>query len=122
MTKLDCSVNGCAYNDDNCCKLREIDVKGHEAKKSSETMCASFENKGCGCAKNSIDCVCKETEVHCDAVSCRFNQHFKCAAEHIGIADNCESKKHGTECASFACQKSTSVTGWNDAPRQYDLF
>ena len=51
MTKLDCSVNGCAYNDDNCCKLREIDVKGHEAKKSSETMCASFENKGCGCAK-----------------------------------------------------------------------
>ena len=45
MTKLDCSVNGCAYNDDNCCKLREIDVKGHEAKKSSETMCASFENR-----------------------------------------------------------------------------
>ena len=42
MTKLDCSVNGCAYNDDNCCKLREIDVKGHEAKKSSETMCASM--------------------------------------------------------------------------------
>ena len=28
MTRLDCNVEKCAYNADNCCKLREIDVKG----------------------------------------------------------------------------------------------
>ena len=27
MTRLDCNVEKCAYNADNCCKLREIDVK-----------------------------------------------------------------------------------------------
>ena len=31
MTRLDCNVEKCAYNADNCCKLREIDVKGTKA-------------------------------------------------------------------------------------------
>ena len=39
MTRLDCNVEKCAYNADNCCKLREIDVKGTKAKKACDTQC-----------------------------------------------------------------------------------
>ena len=38
MTRLDCNVEKCAYNADNCCKLREIDVKGTKAKKACHTV------------------------------------------------------------------------------------
>ena len=49
MTRLDCNVEKCAYNADNCCKLREIDVKGTKAKKACDTQCGSFSNKTCDC-------------------------------------------------------------------------
>ena len=49
MTRLDCNVEKCAYNADNCCKLREIDVKGTKAKKACDTQCGSFSNKACDC-------------------------------------------------------------------------
>ena len=45
MTRLDCNVEKCAYNADNCCKLREIDVKGTKAKKACDTQCGSFSKR-----------------------------------------------------------------------------
>lgn len=101
MTRLDCSVEKCAYNEDNSCRLREIDVKGHEATISSETKCGSFADKACDCAKNTAGCTCKETDVRCDAVGCKFNDHYNCSANHIGIATNCSSHGCETECSSF---------------------
>lgn len=103
MTRLDCSVAKCVYNDDNSCRLREIDVKGHDAKTSADTKCGSFEDKACDCAKASTGCTCKETDVHCDAVTCTFNDHYNCSANHIGIANNCTPGCCETECSSFRC-------------------
>lgn len=37
MTKLDCNVVSCSYNDDNCCSRQDILVEGTQAKTSSET-------------------------------------------------------------------------------------
>lgn len=52
MTKLDCNVVSCSYNDDNCCSRQDILVEGTQAKTSSETCCGSFAPKGCGCGSN----------------------------------------------------------------------
>ncbi len=102
MTKLDCNVVNCAYNDDNCCKRTDIHVEGIRAETPSETCCGSFAPKGCGCS-NSTQKAEKNTDVLCDACECHFNDHEKCAADHIGIvgghADSCRE----TECGSFAC-------------------
>ena len=67
MTRLDCNVEKCAYNADNCCKLREIDVKGTKAKKACDTQCGSFSNKACDCEVSAELAIHKETDVHCDS-------------------------------------------------------
>ena len=92
MTRLDCNVEKCAYNADNCCKLREIDVKGTNS------------NKACDCEVSAELAIHKETDVHCDAAKCKYNDHNSCMANQIGIKKNCTPNKCSTECASFECQ------------------
>lgn len=104
MTRLDCNVEKCAYNADNCCKLREIDVKGTKAKKACDTQCGSFSNKACDCEVSAELAIHKETDVHCDAAKCKYNDHNSCMANQIGIKKNCTPNKCSTECASFECQ------------------
>ena len=104
MTRLDCNVEKCAYNADNCCKLREIDVKGTKAKKACDTQCGSFSNKTCDCEVSAELAIHKETDVHCDAAKCKYNDHNSCMAIQIGIKKNCTPNKCSTECASFECQ------------------
>ena len=103
MTKLDCNVVNCAFNKDNCCRRSEIDVQGSDAKMASETSCGSFSAKGCGCTANYDGCTCKETEVKCEAVECKFNKSHKCSAKHIGISGGHADSVRETECASFVC-------------------
>ena len=43
MTKLDCNVVNCSYNESNCCRREDIQVEGMQAKTPSETSCGSFE-------------------------------------------------------------------------------
>ena len=81
MTRLDCNVEKCAYNADNCCKLREIDVKGTKAKKACDTQCGSFSNKACDCEVSAELAIHKETDVHCDAAKCKYNDHNSCMAK-----------------------------------------
>lgn len=100
MTRLDCNVVGCAYNDDNCCKRSDIKVEGDGATVSSETCCSSFEKKGCGCT-NSCGCAKKETQVKCEAVECMYNKNQVCHANHIGISGGHADSVSETECASF---------------------
>ena len=86
MTKLDCNVVNCSFNKDNCCRRSAIDGQGSDAKMASETSCGSFSAKGCGCTANYDGCTCKETEVKCESVECKFNMSHKCSAKHIGIS------------------------------------
>lgn len=103
MTVLDCNVVNCSYNEDNCCRRRDIHVEGTQAKTPSETCCGSYTHKGCGCAVNAAGEVSKDTEVMCEAVECKFNQSKKCSAKHIGIAGGHADSNRETECASFQC-------------------
>ena len=103
MTKLDCNVVNCSYNEDNCCKRMDIQVEGMKAKTSSETSCGSFAPRGCGCASAEVTEPKKETEVACEACECRFNREKKCSASHIGIAGGHADTSRETECGSFEC-------------------
>ena len=103
MTFLDCSVMGCAYNDDQCCTKENIKVEGTNAKEMSETCCSSFKEKGCGCATNVQKTAAKETDVMCEATHCIYNDDCKCSADHIGIAGGNACRCTETECASFCC-------------------
>ena len=105
MTKLDCNVVSCSYNDDNCCSRQDILVEGTQAKTSSETCCGSFAPKGCGCGSNCHkDGAKKETAVACEATECKFNSQKQCSAKHIGIAGGHADSCRETECGSFVCQ------------------
>lgn len=101
MTKLDCNVVNCAYNTENCCKRSDICVEGEDAGSPSATCCGSFAPKGCGCATNSTGCVCKDTDVKCEAVECMYNNSRMCHANHIGISGGHADRMRETECASF---------------------
>ena len=52
MTNLSCNACSCVHNDDNCCCLNGIDVKGSNACECSETCCGSYSYKD-GSAKNN---------------------------------------------------------------------
>ena len=52
MTKLDCTVTNCFYNDDKSCCKGDIMVEGEEARESGSTCCGSFVEKKSSTAKN----------------------------------------------------------------------
>ncbi len=104
MTRLECSVTNCMYNDENCCCKGDILVTGKEAKNTSETCCGSFhERKGWG-AKNMVGHKSEHIDVDCEAVKCKFNEACKCSADRIGIVGGNATAICDTQCASFCCQ------------------
>lgn len=103
MAVLDCSVIGCAYNEDRCCGKENIKVEGTNAKVNSQTCCSSFKERGCGCATNRVKDIDKEVQVACEAANCVFYADHKCKATHIGIAGGDACRSEETECASFRC-------------------
>lgn len=104
MTRLDCSVTSCMYNQDNYCSKGDITIGGRNAACSGDTCCESFHKRGTGAGTNSISHPSANIEVDCEAQECKFNANCKCSASHIGIQgrDACECKQ--TECGSF-CMK-----------------
>lgn len=105
MTFLDCSVTGCAYNEDRCCCKGEICVEGRDAHRVDETCCRSFAERGENSARNAAKRISKEIDVTCEACNCVFNENKKCSADHIGIAGGNACTCGETECASFSCKK-----------------
>lgn len=102
MTKLDCSVVSCSYNENKMCKRENITVGGYDAVKPSETTCESFYPRG----TNTMTSLDKkgpkaETNVACDATTCRYNEGRKCAAGHIQIAGVKAVSTGETECGTF---------------------
>ncbi len=103
MTKLDCNVVSCAHNENECCRLREINIEGATAVKAEGTSCGDFRVKGTDYARSDAACGCKDTEVSCKAEECKYNDHKRCSARHIGIAGGYACECSQTECASFEC-------------------
>jgi hypothetical protein len=104
MTKLDCNVVNCSYNEDSCCKRTDIQIDGSKAKSPSETSCRSFAPKGCNCSNSAGSGKAeKNTAVSCTACDCKYNQKNSCSASHIGIAGGHADSSRETECQSFSC-------------------
>lgn len=106
MTYLDCSVTGCVYNEDRCCCKGDIKVDGSEAKRTEETCCGSFKQRGENSSTNAAKRISKEIDVCCEACKCEFNEDKKCSADHIGIAGANACTCGETECSSFRCCES----------------
>lgn len=102
MTLLDCSVVSCSYNENKLCKRENITVGGREANKPSETACESFYPRGTNTMTN-LDAkgAKKETNIACNAVTCRYNADKKCTADHIQIAGVQAMTNGETECGTF---------------------
>lgn len=103
MTKIDCNVVSCSYNEDHSCRRHGIDVMGEDAKMSCDTSCGSFTKHATQKASNMACSNCKDTDIHCDATKCKFNEKRKCTAESIGISGGHADSVRETECASFVC-------------------
>lgn len=104
MTKLNCSVVNCIYNEDNLCTKGDIMVEGKAATTKNDTSCSSFKEAKNGCGCNHAGNPKEEIKVDCHAVNCIFNEDCHCSADQIGIAGGEASDASGTECASFTCK------------------
>lgn len=102
MTKLACSVVSCSYNENKMCKRENITVGGYEANKPSETVCESFYPRGTNTLTN-LDAKgpSPETNIACNAVTCRYNANKKCTADQIQIAGVKAVSAGETECGTF---------------------
>lgn len=103
MTKLECTVMNCFYNENKYCGKGDIMVDGQDARTSGSTCCASFKERK-DAPSNAVCRPKKEIQVECRVCSCIHNKDKKCAAEQIGISGNnaCDCKE--TECVTFVCK------------------
>lgn len=104
MTKLECSVNNCIYNEEPYCCKGDIMVGGKEAKNTSETRCESFKERTRDCGCNSVGHKSENIDIDCEAVKCIYNENCKCSANRIGIVGGNAKESKDTQCASFSCQ------------------
>ncbi len=103
MTRLDCSVKNCYFNNEMKCAKDEIQVEGKEATTTDSTECSSFRMNN-STAKNSTGCKLtpnEELKVACNAVNCVYNRNEVCNAGHIDIAGISADRSEQTECGTF---------------------
>ena len=104
MTKLECSVTNCFYNDDKCCCKGDIIIEGRGAHNAGDTCCSSFRERKGDMARNAVSAPKKNIEVDCKACNCVHNKDCKCDAEKIGIAGGGACQCAETECMTFCCK------------------
>lgn len=103
MTKLECSVKNCYFNNQMKCTKDAIQVEGREATTTDSTECSSFRMNH-STAKNSSCCDLTPKDslnVACSARNCVYNKHEECHAAHIDIAGISADKMEQTECGTF---------------------
>jgi len=103
MTRLSCSVENCANNQNHQCCLAAIQVEGTRATSSVETICDSYISQKGG--QNLTQDPNDVLNVFCKAQQCIYNREGHCGADSIGIAGSGRSlSAHDTECSSFICK------------------
>lgn len=105
MNKLECQVSSCRHFHNNLCCLNGIQVDGPAARESSQTCCASYEERQPSGGENSV-CGCNptvESAIECKAEHCVYNDHCKCEADCVCVGCSCGdvTSKSGTECCTF---------------------
>lgn len=103
MTILKCSAVTCVYNEDRLCSRGEITVAGTDARRSDETSCESFRERGDSSYKNSSHCGCEKIAIDCKAEECTYNSDCRCTAASIGIDGPNACCCEDTKCGTFQC-------------------
>lgn len=105
MNKLKCRVDTCRNNKDCLCELSKIDVDGPAAEDVCETCCASYVERTKS-SQNVSDFGAKpseQTDIHCSAEHCEYNENKKCKADCVCVGCSCSdpSVVSETECCTF---------------------
>ncbi|KKY01750.1 MULTISPECIES: DUF1540 domain-containing protein [Paraclostridium] len=84
---INCSATSCAYNNSGGCYASGIQVKGSRAKTTSQTNCATYQDKASSSFTNcSGECTCAKTHsISCAADHCKHNDSGCCKAESVQI-------------------------------------
>jgi hypothetical protein len=105
MTKLECNVNNCSSNTDNCCCRPNIHVAGKRASDTAGTFCDSFTTLSQS-ATNIVNYNRKNPSmpVSCDVKNCVYNRQDLCDADKIKIENRNANTGDQTNCATFICK------------------
>lgn len=97
---LNCSASNCAFNNSGACYAGGINVSGRQATTTSNTTCASFQDKAtAGFTNCSTDCDCVGTEdIKCSACNCKHNANECCKASNVQI------NAQNASCETFCCE------------------
>ena len=84
---INCSASTCAYNNGGGCYASSIKVNGANANTTSQTNCATYQDKTSSSFTNcSGECNCAKTSsISCEANQCKHNENGCCKAESVKI-------------------------------------
>ena len=100
MAHLNCVVESCAHNKEECCCLNSIEVGGHKADEPQATCCDSFAEKSEGFT-NEAQTPEIHLDIRCSAEKCVYNNNRICEAEHVDIAGISAGAPMETLCSTF---------------------
>ena len=100
MANLKCAAQSCAYNTAGDCYAGGINVNGKQATTTSNTCCASYQDKSAGGFTNCSDqCNCVSTQnINCKACNCKHNENECCKADQVQI------NNENASCETFCCK------------------
>lgn len=98
MAELQCKVESCTHNKENCCCKGDIYIGGKHACCTDETCCESFAQKRGDSFSNSLEHPSRTIYIDCDAVRCVYNDNLKCVADHVDIKG-----RGAQDCGETAC-------------------
>lgn len=103
MTKVQCGVTNCSYNNDQVCYAKRVAIGGQGAVEDQGTCCGTFLNN------DAYSNLAEHTEYisPCDAVSCTvgsctYNKEQKCSLKDIQVEGSGNAGVYiETYCSSF---------------------
>ncbi|MCI6553052.1 MAG: DUF1540 domain-containing protein [Lachnospiraceae bacterium] len=101
MAQLDCTVDSCIYNKNQCCCKGDIMVGGSRAGCTEDTCCESFSEKRGDSYTSALEHPSKTISIDCEATKCMYNSNYKCYAEHVDITGSGANDCRETSCATF---------------------
>lgn len=104
MNRLECQVESCQHYQNHQCCLLGIQVEGPAARESSQTCCASYEERRPGSSQNAAGMnPSVETDIRCRAKHCAYNDRDHCQAQSVCVDSCCGDVtcKSGTQCRTF---------------------
>ncbi|SCI75775.1 Domain of Uncharacterised Function (DUF1540) [uncultured Clostridium sp.] len=93
---ITCSATTCTYNNSGGCYASGIKVDGSKADTTSETICATYQDRESSSFANSeqSSSIAQTSSISCAATNCKHNHSGACKAEaiHINMNDaSCET-------------------------------